>query len=199
MNFPRVMPLCLSMLLVVPATANERARVASVASESSVLASAAVPREHCSLSADGVLSGRLISPEGQPLDGVAISLRRGDLVLRNTTTRSDGTFAAVVSAGPIDVVTPRGSRPLQVWDATIAPPSARQQVTLVAGSTAVRGQVGGGGASLGTLLGVGLGVAGVSAGVVAIRENEELEDELDELEATVQDAIDAGNADASAN
>lgn len=141
------------------------------------------------------LTGTLLSSAGQPVDGALVSVFQGDERVATTTTGRDGTYSLAVSGGQHYVVVANGAQQIvRVWDATIAPPAARQDVVLVQSAGAVRGQdacydacapaagcgIGGGGfGGGGVILGAAGLVTGAVLGGIAISKANDAEDEAD--------------------
>lgn len=122
------------------ADVESRAGVASTpdAQAAKPLATGAV---ECALAADRSFSGRLVSRSGRPVAGAQVLLLTSGLKAVATKTDRDGRFVfhRLRTAGYVLRV---GTQSLQVriWDAHIAPPSAREQLLLVSDGDVIRAQ-----------------------------------------------------------
>ena len=143
------------------------------------------------------LSGVLLSSAGQPIDGAIVNVFQGETCVGTTTTARDGRYSLPVSGGQHYVVVANGAQQIvRTWDATIAPPAARESVTLVQAVGTVRAQddcydtcvpgAGGCGGGFGGG-GVILGAAGIATGAIlggiAISRANDAEDEADAAQA----------------
>ncbi|ASV72641.1 hypothetical protein THTE_0039 [Thermogutta terrifontis] len=90
------------------------------------------------------LQGTVVSPQGAPLANVLLTLYRPDSPKALTHARSDrqGRFQIVgITPGIYHLrVEPDSLATVRVWDATTAPPSARDQLLVVVGTQTIRGQ-----------------------------------------------------------
>ena len=155
------------------------ASVAASASASQSIPAAARVVD-CRKSVDQKVRGRLVDGSGKAVAGSTVSLRKDGRLLGQTITDREGQFAFTSPEhGVVEIATPQGVRIVRVWDHAVAPPNARDTVTLASGSPAIRGQYGGGG-GLGTAVGLGLSAAGLAVSAVAVDQNNDLEDELSE-------------------
>lgn len=123
------------------------------------------------LQADGTLVGQVVSPSGAAVPGLSVSLRLAGKEVAATTTDRLGLFAfSGLRSGLYEVRTGRGIGYYRVWDARIAPPSARPSAMIVAVDGAdgflVRGQDAPCNWRHPLLIGTALGL-GVGAGVTA--------------------------------
>ncbi|MBX3443350.1 MAG: carboxypeptidase regulatory-like domain-containing protein [Planctomyces sp.] len=92
------------------------------------------------LTSAGELRGRVITAEGQAVDGAAVSLQQnGKTVGRATTTESGDFRLENVRGGVYQVSAGQSSRVVRAWTEESAPPAARPTTTLVQGNL-VRGQ-----------------------------------------------------------
>ncbi len=94
------------------------------------------------LSANGGLSGVIVTTEGHVLDGALVNIRQGGKEITNATTDEKGRFMVNgLTNGIYEVGV--GNKVVQVrtWSAEIAPPTAHKQAVIVVGNTK-RGQDG---------------------------------------------------------
>lgn len=138
---------------------------------------------------DGRLVGVLLDSGGQPLDGVVVEVRRSGQAIGQTTTDTEGRFAfSGLATGQLELATPQGVRPVRIWNEAVAPPSARDLVVLVSQETAVRGQYG---LFVDPLppIALGVGIAGLVVSSVAVGQNNDLEEDLEDAQRELQDAL----------
>ena len=150
--------------------------------------------------AGGVLTVRLVDGSGTPIAHTPVAIHADGQTepSAKAVTAEDGTFRlAGVKPGVAAVTTARGSQTVRVWGET-APPASKDELVLVAVDPAVRGNFG--------LfcdpalnLSMGIGVAGVVLGAVALdrindvddsvsdlrRDNDDIRDQLDRIEGFV--------------
>ncbi|MCA9080214.1 MAG: carboxypeptidase regulatory-like domain-containing protein [Planctomycetaceae bacterium] len=115
---------------------------------------------------DGLLHGRLVTPEGTAIAGVTVRLLREQQILAQATTDATGAYSfAGLRAGVYRLETATGGATVRVWSAAVAPPSSVESFTLVEGEV-VRGQF----EDLDRLhvILLGLGTAGLVTGTVGI-------------------------------
>ncbi len=138
------------------------------------------------LGAGGVLSGRIVDAQGQPLDGAVVSLKQGSRDVARTVADAQGRFVFRGLKGGAYVIEAGQSRgAYRLWAPQTAPPKAQQQALLVAGGPVVRGQFGGLDIITLTLLGSSIGALVLSA----VNQSD-----INDVESKVDDAIDAINA-----
>lgn len=92
------------------------------------------------LTANGSLTGHLVNPEGQPLDGAVVTIRHGGQEVAKAVSNAQGAFSVNgLSNGIYEVAVGQQSVPVRVWSAAAAPPTALTQAVIVVGGAA-RGQ-----------------------------------------------------------
>lgn len=159
---------------------------------------------------DGQIVGRVLDAAGQPIVGQTISLSRGGERIGQTVTGPTGRYALAAESGQHYLIAAgTETTVLRTWDAQIAPPAARTDLTLVTSAQSVRGQgctgcdvgcgeccpqaggCGAGGGVLGGKAGIVLGGAGLAAAVVvgAIALGD-----ADDAEDSAGDALDKSDA-----
>ena len=126
----------------------------------------------------GVLVGRLTDKEGQLLDRQKIVLRLDEQVVAEVTTGKNGQFRVKgLHGGIYEIASDRGAGSFRAWADDTAPPSAKQFVVLIENDDVVRGQLGvtpgpsqSGrlGLSVAQWIGIGVGVAGLTVGTIAL-------------------------------
>ena len=130
------------------------------------------------LSTDGHLIGHLLDGGGKALDAMTVELLRDGQTVGTTTTNRDGSFGfAAVRPGTYTLKTIAGLQSVRVWDPSIAPPSAKRPLALVVRETEVRGQYGMFADPV-PAVGLGVGIAGLVLGAVAVGQNNDLEEDL---------------------
>lgn len=130
---------------------------------------------------DGVIRGRLVQPDGTPLDGARVTLRQGDRKLASVITDSQGAFHADgIPHGLYRIDAPTASQQFRFWRKGDAPPKASPLALVVSQSPTLRGQYGYGNLDLLTL---GLGAAGTTLGVLALDKAEDAENRAYRLES----------------
>ena len=93
----------------------------------------------------GVLVGHVVDQQGVAKSGAPVSIRFAQHEVVRTTTDANGVFAAQgLRGGQYQLLTEDGIAVCRLWAPNTAPPAARPAALLVSGSTAVRGQWGGG-------------------------------------------------------
>ncbi len=129
------------------------------------LSSAAMASD-VALSPDGTLRGQVLSPQGQGLAGVHVSVSAGTRDLGSTVTGTDGRFEVRGLKGGVLLLTAGATQTIvRAWTATAAPPAARSGVLVVAGQSQTLGQSWSGFKKVATNPWV---IAGVVAAAVAI-------------------------------
>lgn len=113
---------------------------------------------------DGKLTGKLLTANGQPIDGATISVLKDGQEVGKTVTSSDGSYTiGDLKTGSHTIQTANGQQQVRLWSQEAAPPSAKSQLTI--SQTAIRGQgfgegAMGGGESFGGGEGMGGGGSG---------------------------------------
>jgi hypothetical protein len=143
---------------------------------------ASVPISDVALSADGMVRGRVLSANGKAIDGAQVVIRQGKDVLSTKVTDKEGQFAfSGVRPGVYSISTVQGSGLYRVWPRNIAPPSARSQALLMTQEPVMRAQFGG--TSLMDWTTLGVGVAGLTVGVLSYDKINDLEDDVKKLQS----------------
>lgn len=92
------------------------------------------------LSGDGQLRGQVVNATGQPVDGEKVEVRIGNKIASQTETDQQGFFRLSGLRGGVYYVTAaEGSSTIRAWAPGTAPPTAKPQVLVVDGTTAIRG------------------------------------------------------------
>lgn len=131
------------------------------------------------LDANGTLAGQFVDAQGQPVDGATVGVFLAGKLVARTTTSKTGTYGvAGLKDGVYEVSCAGTTRSFRVWSNQIAPPAAQQTATIVADGNVVRGQGSIDGPLSGTNgLALGLGVAGITLGTIAIVEANDDDDD----------------------
>ena len=141
------------------------------------------------LGENGTLSGLIVDEQGYPLDGALVTIHQGKKVLGKAVTNKSGTFSVSrLRAGVYQVTAGNSAEVFRVWAENTAPPAARKGLLMVSGNQVVRGQILGGGLSTAGALGLAGGIAGITLGTIAIKKNNDTQDELDRLAASLAGA-----------
>ncbi len=91
----------------------------------------------------GLLVGRLLDANGQPLNKADVSIQSGNKTLASTQTDTDGVFAVSNLRGGVHQISTADNVQLcRLWAPGTAPPRAPKSIDLVAGSDVIRGQYG---------------------------------------------------------
>ncbi|NLS96510.1 MAG: hypothetical protein GXX96_30600 [Planctomycetaceae bacterium] len=134
----------LGMVLPVPVLQAADGPAAAVPTASATPPSPAVTVAAVSdvaLSADGLLRGQLLSPQGRGLAGVQIAAFSGNRSLGSATTDADGRFAiAGLKGGVVTLVAGQTQTVVRVWTPKGAPAAAKSSVLLVDGQPQALGQ-----------------------------------------------------------
>lgn len=132
----------------------------------------------------GKLTGRVINAQGKAVDGATVTLRQGKNEVAKLVTDKDGGFAASnLRGGVYEIAAGQSTGVIRVWSEKTAPPSAKTQVMLVSDpNNAVRGQdpyyYGVDPATVLIIAGV---ITGVVLGAVAVSQNADIKDRLDQI------------------
>ncbi|MEE2780660.1 MAG: hypothetical protein VX431_00525 [Planctomycetota bacterium] len=126
----------------------------------------------------GVLVGRLTDKEGNLRDKQKIILRLDQEVVAEVTTGKNGQFQVKgLQGGIYEVASEHGAGSFRAWADDTAPPSAKQFVVLIENDDVVRGQFGLAPdpsqfprlrLSPAQWVGIGVGVAGLTVGTIAL-------------------------------
>ena len=127
-----------------------------VAPGDTALPSSANRATDIALGAQGILTGRVVDASGNALAAAPLVIRYGDHEVARAVTMGDGSFSvANLRGGVHQVVVGPHQAALRLWSKETAPPSARDQLLVVAGDNVVRGNLGP----------AGLGVLGATTGI----------------------------------
>jgi hypothetical protein len=139
------------------------------------------------LKAGGTVSGRVVNAEGVALDGAAVTVLYQGKEIAKTVSDQDGNFAVQnLRGGNHVVIAGEGAGLYRFWAPETAPPAAKEQAVIVSCPETVRGQCypgGFGGLDIITISTLGLGIAGVTLGAIAVSKIKDVEDKVDELRA----------------
>ncbi len=142
-----------------------------------------VPIVDVALSEEGVVRGRVLTENGKPVDGAQVVIRQGDELLHKMLTNKKGEFSAKgLRAGVYTIATVQGSGQYRLWPKNIAPPSARTHALVMAQRPVMRAQYGSTGA-LADWTTIGLGVAGLTVGIISLDKIKSLEDDVSALKS----------------
>jgi hypothetical protein len=135
----------------------------------------------------GGLQGIVVDPQGAPLDGATIVIRKGERELSRTTTDRQGRFTSEgLTTGVYTMEVAGQTQSIRVWEATAAPPSARDGATFVLGDPGTRGNFGFLDPAMAT--GLLLGVAGVTLAAITYSEVNGLDNDLNNTNAALNRA-----------
>jgi hypothetical protein len=81
-----------------------------------------------------------VDPQGAGLAGQRVTLVQGDRPVAVADTNDGGYFALRAGTGMYAITVAGGMHFCRVWNASVAPPAARQGVLIVVGGPTVRGQ-----------------------------------------------------------
>jgi len=143
----------------------------------------AKPAKDVALSGNGSLTGALVTPEGQPLDGAVVSIRQGGKEVTQAVSDAKGTFqVAGLNNGVYELAVGQQVTSVRTWPANIAPPSATPQAVLVVGN-ASRAQYGSGmtGLDLVGLTTLGASVTAAVLSGVALSQINDVDNKVDKL------------------
>lgn len=139
-----------------------------------------VPILDVALTEAGHVEGRVLDGNGKPVDGARVVIRREDELLHKLVTDQKGRFSAPgLKAGVYTIATVQGGGLYRLWPKNIAPPTARTQALVINDRSVLRGQYGTG--ALADWTSIGVGVAGLTVGIISLDKLNDLEDEVDDL------------------
>jgi hypothetical protein len=88
---------------------------------------------------DGKLTGKLLTANGQPIDGAVITVLKDGQEVGKAVTTSDGSYSiGDLKTGAHTIQTANGQQQVRLWAKELAPPSAKSQLTI--SQPAIRGQ-----------------------------------------------------------
>ena len=132
------------------------------------------------LTPSGSLAGMLVNPNGQPLDGAVVSVRRGETEVARAVSNKQGAFeVAGMKSGVYDIAVGQQVASVRAWSSNIAPPGAREQAVIVVGD-ASRGQFASG-LDFITLVTVASAVGAVTLSAITLAKVNDVEDKVDEI------------------
>lgn len=141
---------------------------------------------------DGNLTGKILTSNGEPVDGAVVTLSKDGKEVGRTITKADGAYTiGGLNTGSYVLVTANGPVPVRLWSKAAAPTSAKTQLTV--SQTAVRGASGGsnftfmnqgmgGPINMVPILTTGAIIGASTFGIIQYQEAQDLQDELDELQ-----------------
>jgi hypothetical protein len=92
------------------------------------------------LTSAGELTGKVVTADGKPVDGAAVSVAQNGKPVVRTISSQKGEFKATgLKAGVYQVASGRSIQTVRVWSEDVAPPAALASTTIVQGPV-VRGQ-----------------------------------------------------------
>lgn len=137
------------------------------------------------LTAEGVLTARIVDVQGNPVVGEHVSLMFGGKEIAAVVSDQDG-FATVSGLRPglHAIATPTGTTACRLWNADTAPPTATTVPAVVSDSEVVRGQFGA--FNLPMFVALSAGVAGIIIGLDAKNTADDAKDENAALKARIE-------------
>ncbi|MFO1005995.1 MAG: carboxypeptidase-like regulatory domain-containing protein [Planctomycetaceae bacterium] len=97
---------------------------------------------------EGKLTGKLLTANGQPIDGAVITVLKDGKEVGKAVTTSDGSYSiGDLKTGAHTIQTANGQQQVRLWAKDVAPASAKSQLTI--SQTAIRGQDVGGEGGMG--------------------------------------------------
>lgn len=130
---------------------------------------------------NGTLTGQFITANGAAVEGAKVSVRHAGREVLSTTTDAKGVFVAPgLQNGVYEIAAGNQVELVRAWDNNAAPPAAKNYATIIT-NNAIRGQscdssCGGsscGGSDALVWTAVGLGVAGLAVGIIALTEDDD--------------------------
>jgi len=138
------------------------------------------------LDRQGRLLGALVDRNGKPEALKKIQIRQGKKLLAETKTDREGRFeVSKLRGGIYQVISKDQAALVRVWSNGTAPPKSKELVLLVTGQ-ATRGQGFIPSGFTTGLLGLGVGIAGLTIGIINMRENNDLQRDIDRLERSLR-------------
>ncbi len=155
---------------------------------------------HVALSQSGSFTGKVINSQGEALSETKVVISQDNQVIAETTTIEAGQFTFQnLKAGVYLVSTEQSQNLYHIWPNKVAPPAAGKQALIVSDHSTMRGagpfglfgnSGGGGGAGFGGmggflgLAGLAVGITGVAIGVEAQQDVNDLQDQIDQAQAS---------------
>ncbi|MBN1854824.1 MAG: carboxypeptidase regulatory-like domain-containing protein [Pirellulales bacterium] len=93
------------------------------------------------LGPDGLLIGRIVNAQGQPMSNIPVSIRQINQEVARTTTDENGTYVIRdLQGGVYHVVAGNGTRICRLWASQTAPPSALKGLLVVSNPEVILAQ-----------------------------------------------------------
>jgi hypothetical protein len=138
------------------------------------------------LDRQGRLRGFFVDTNGKPEALKKVQIRQGKKLVAETKTDRDGEFhVSKLRGGIYQIVSDDQAAVVRVWSNGTAPPKSKDAVLLVTGKVE-RGQGFIPGGTIAGLLGVGVGIAGLTIGIVNMQENDDLQRDINRLERSLR-------------
>ncbi len=138
------------------------------------------------LDRQGRLIGVLVDRNGNPESLKKVQIHQGNKVVSEIKTDREGRFqVSKLRGGIYQIVSEKQAAVVRVWSNGTAPPKSKNAVLLVTGEVA-RGQGFIPGGTIAGLLGVGVGIAGLTIGIVNMNEVDDLQKDLNRLEQSLR-------------
>lgn len=142
------------------------------------------------LDSQGSLTGTIVSRNGLPVAGKAVTVSQGRKTLGSTKTSGKGQFqVSGLRPGVYQITAGDETSVVRAWTPEAAPPKARKMALLVQGQPVVRGQLemAGMGPGLATGATLAVGAATIGIGVANGEEIDDTQTEISRLNKQVQD------------
>jgi TolA-binding protein len=138
------------------------------------------------LDQQGRLRGFLVDTNGKPEALKKVQIRQGKKLLAETKTDRNGEFqVSKLRGGVYQIVSKDQAAVVRVWSNGTAPPKSKDAVLLVTGKVA-RGQGFIPGGTVAGLLGLGVGITGLTIGIVNMQKNDDLQRDINRLERSLR-------------
>lgn len=93
------------------------------------------------LASGGLLEGRLVDSQAQPVENASVAILHDRLEIARAKTDANGAFQiGGLRGGVHQIAGPSGTATCRLWQAGMAPPSARSSAIIITGGPLVRGQ-----------------------------------------------------------
>ena len=138
------------------------------------------------LDRQGRLQGILVDTNGKPEALKDVQIRQGKKLVAETKTNLEGRFlVGELRGGVYQIVSKEQAALVRVWTNGTAPPKAKDLMLLVTGKVA-RGQGFIPGGTITGLLGLGVGITGLTIGIVNMQKNDDLQRDINRLERSLR-------------
>jgi hypothetical protein len=138
------------------------------------------------LDQQGRLLGVLVDSNGNPEPLKKVRIQQGNKIVAELNTDREGRFqVSRLRGGIYQIVSEKQAAVVRVWANGTAPPKSKNAVLLVTGDV-TRGQGFIPGGTIAGLLGIGVGIAGLTIGIVNMNEVDDLEKEINRLERSLR-------------